>query len=276
MSEFFIWLSNNPNATSAFIVIFAILVIALILAYGIAFYQGREISIWSLKIGARPDKVSKPPTTNTGNKSLSEIETLVDIFGTEIKHNYQEMKKWNFEHYEQIANLAINELPIPECREFFRGLAQGSVIVPAKTKYEYGYECFRKAEKSVKTIHTGSMEFWNKDFGKRYFHENVQAIARDIEVYRIFALDDDDIKANLPIILEQERAGVKVLLINPKRLSATSEIMIIDERIVLIDEKTSGDYKHEKIIVNPTEVDGHKKEYNRLINLGRKIGDYQN
>ncbi len=274
MSEFFTWLSNNPIATTIFVISFAVLVGALVATYSVAFYQGREISFWPPKIGTKPEKV-KPPATKNENKPSSDIEILIDSISAEIKHDYQEMKKWKFEHYEQIANLAINELPLPQCRDFFRELAQGAVSVPAQTKYEYGFEAFGKAEKSIKTIHSGSMDLWNTNYGQRYFRENQQAVARNIEVIRIFALNDDDIKTHLSTILEQERAGIKVFLANPKRLDSFQECTLIDDRIALVHEKSEQKYQRERIVVNPVEVEGLRKEYSRLLSLCKKIGEYQ-
>jgi hypothetical protein len=239
----------------------------------------------------------------------SEIGTLIDSINGEIKLNYRKMKDWHFEHYEQIANLAINELSVPELREFFKGLANGVVVVPAKTKYEFRFKSFRKAQKTIMTVHMDSMEFWNKDFGKRYLQETQQAIARNVNVYRIFVLDDNDIKTHLPTILEQEQAGVKILLLNPKQLEQEQakvtvplvkpkrffqeqpevtvslvnpiqipniqEIMLIDDHIALLIEKSSENHKHEKIIVNPNEVNGIRQEYGRWWKLGRKTSDYK-
>ncbi len=50
MSEFFQWLSSNPTATITLTLAFGIFV----LIYLIAFFQGREISIWPPRIGPKP------------------------------------------------------------------------------------------------------------------------------------------------------------------------------------------------------------------------------
>lgn len=56
MDEFFKWLSSNPVATNILLITFGLLVASIISIYVIAFFQGREISFWPPKIGARPTR----------------------------------------------------------------------------------------------------------------------------------------------------------------------------------------------------------------------------
>ena len=62
MTSFFDWLSNNPIATTVFIVAFGSAVTCATLIYVIAFFQGREISFWPLKIGEKPSATRKTTT----------------------------------------------------------------------------------------------------------------------------------------------------------------------------------------------------------------------
>lgn len=59
VSEFFKWLTGNPFVTGS-LVVFLGVVVAL---YVVAFLQGRSISFWPPKIGAKPDK---PKTDQPG------------------------------------------------------------------------------------------------------------------------------------------------------------------------------------------------------------------
>jgi hypothetical protein len=56
MSEFFKWLSSNPTATTTVIFSFGFIVISIGLIFLIAFFQGREISVWPPKIGAKSNQ----------------------------------------------------------------------------------------------------------------------------------------------------------------------------------------------------------------------------
>jgi hypothetical protein len=62
MTTFFDWLSNNPIATTVFIVAFSSAVTCATLIYMIAFLQGREISFWPPKVGEKPSATIKPRT----------------------------------------------------------------------------------------------------------------------------------------------------------------------------------------------------------------------
>jgi hypothetical protein len=53
MEQFFEWLQSNPIAATVAIIAFAVLVASAPLMYIVAFFQGREISFWPPRIGAR-------------------------------------------------------------------------------------------------------------------------------------------------------------------------------------------------------------------------------
>jgi hypothetical protein len=57
VSEFFKWLSSNPEASTALIVSFGFLAISIALTYVVAFLQGREVSFWPPKIGAGANRI---------------------------------------------------------------------------------------------------------------------------------------------------------------------------------------------------------------------------
>jgi len=59
VDAFFNWLSSNPAATTTLVVAFGLIVVAVVAIYLVAFFQGREISIWPPKIGARPESKGK-------------------------------------------------------------------------------------------------------------------------------------------------------------------------------------------------------------------------
>lgn len=53
MDELFKWLAGNTFASNIFIISFGIVIISISLTYLVAFFQGREISFWPPKIGAK-------------------------------------------------------------------------------------------------------------------------------------------------------------------------------------------------------------------------------
>ena len=75
MDQFFTWLSQNPTAANTLIISFGILVSTTVLIYTVAFFQGRSISFWFPKIGARPIKNPTPSKKKT-KKERGEIENL--------------------------------------------------------------------------------------------------------------------------------------------------------------------------------------------------------
>lgn len=56
MDEFLKWLASNPSIATTLILAIGILIFATVLMYLVAFLQGREISFWPPKIGAKREK----------------------------------------------------------------------------------------------------------------------------------------------------------------------------------------------------------------------------
>jgi hypothetical protein len=75
MAEFFKWLSGNSIATNALLVSFVTLAALTGVVYVAAFLQGREISFWPPKIGAKPDK----PTTSRDSSQSTDIQIQVPL-----------------------------------------------------------------------------------------------------------------------------------------------------------------------------------------------------
>ncbi len=77
MLDFFNWLSGGSVSSIVFIVTICLLIFGIALAYAVAFFQGREISFWPPKIGAKPawKNTSKPKKWYRSNafKSISEV-----------------------------------------------------------------------------------------------------------------------------------------------------------------------------------------------------------
>jgi hypothetical protein len=59
MKEFFAWLSSNPSATTLLTIVLVVIAASVVLIYLVAFFQGREISLWPPKIGPKPATSAK-------------------------------------------------------------------------------------------------------------------------------------------------------------------------------------------------------------------------
>jgi len=176
-----------------------------------------------------------------------------------IAKDYDSVKKYNFEPYKKIANIAINQ-----CEEKLHDLASGSIYIEASTGMEQGLLAVRQATKDIKTIHIGSMEFWKSDFGKNYFEINRAAIKSGVTITRLFGLTTDSVASSIEILKDHQKAGIKVYIINPERID--HEFSIIDNRIWIdfaTDERR--DYSGEQIILASERVKMKVEEYEQLI-----------
>jgi hypothetical protein len=127
MTTFFDWLSNNPIATTVFIVAFGSAVTCATLIYMIAFLQGREISFWPPKVGEKPSATKNPKTPSRLPVSICEKNSpTVDIVFMPEPSSYGEY----LTEFEELYVLAINSrrLVTNHFGLLQRRLAQGATI----------------------------------------------------------------------------------------------------------------------------------------------------
>lgn len=74
VNEFFKWLSSNPVAATALIAAVGLIVIAIVLTYLIALFQGREISFWPPKIGGKSTSTQQAEKPRGSSSSQFENE----------------------------------------------------------------------------------------------------------------------------------------------------------------------------------------------------------
>jgi len=177
----------------------------------------------------------------------------------EMANYFEAIRKYNFDHYSRIAEIAIDE-----CKTRLREISSGSVVVPSRTAQAYGYLGIQQARRDIKVIHIGSMDFWNSDFGRKYFGLNREAIKRGVQITRIFALTPEEARVSVTTLREQERAGIRVLVVRPDRVD--HEFMIFDDRILVdfdVDEK--GGYRLERVVLDPAQVRRKVEEFQHLV-----------
>ena len=168
-----------------------------------------------------------------------------------IANNYETIRKYDFDHYIRLADTRI-----ADCITALNEIASGSVLIPAKSCNEYsGITAVEQAKHSVQAIHVGSMDFWKSNSGKKWLRANQIAVKRGIDIIRLFALTDKDVKDFVEILREQERARIRVLIVSPERID--HEYMVIDDRILIVIELDERKYyKAERIILDSAQVSG--------------------
>ncbi|HLO18791.1 MAG TPA: hypothetical protein VK206_28425 [Anaerolineales bacterium] len=71
MDNFFNFLASNPALIVSIISIIAVVILVIVIIYLVAFFQGREISFYPAKIGAKPDKTRGSKSGVSGNLTIS-------------------------------------------------------------------------------------------------------------------------------------------------------------------------------------------------------------
>lgn len=177
----------------------------------------------------------------------------------EIADNYIEIKKYKFGHYFNIAEAALDQ-----CQTKLRELANGSVLVMAKSGQDYGVQGIMDARQDMKVIHIGNMGFWSSDFGRKYLELNRLATKRGVQITRIFALTTEEIQDSIDVLIEQEKAGIRAFVVRPEKVE--HEYIIYDNQFLVdLDVDTTRDYRVERIVLDPTQVKKRIEEFQFLI-----------
>ncbi len=81
MSDFLIWLTNNPTASMTIITGITILLVAITLIYLVAFFQGREISFWPPKIGPQSASTKSIQEKSGSSENIGNQKELIFLKG---------------------------------------------------------------------------------------------------------------------------------------------------------------------------------------------------
>jgi len=84
MDTFIAWLSSIPGIEYFVYFLLAVLalgLLAIIVMYVVAYCQGREITFWKLKIGAKPDKPHDVKATGPAGTTQGELVIHLAVYG---------------------------------------------------------------------------------------------------------------------------------------------------------------------------------------------------
>ncbi len=181
----------------------------------------------------------------------------------EIANNYKVIKRYDYDVFSKVADANIEE-----CRIKITELASGSLRLVGNSVQEFGSIEFERAKKHIKVIHRDGMEYWNSDFGKRYFKRNLEALKRGVKIIRIFAITEEQARKYIDILKEQEAAGIDIKIMDPQFVNlADQDFLLFDDSILMLYETDAiHQYKIENVILYPQRVKRAVAEFDNLVN----------
>lgn len=205
--------------------------------------------------------------------NLSELfaDKLIGEKIQEIASFYIAIKKYEFEHYQKIANTTLDD-----CKTRLKELSSGAIIIDSETPISYGNRGKQYALQTIKVAWIGTMEKWKTEKGKKFLELDKAAIKRGVKVTRVFGITQQEARDFLELLKEQEKIGIQVSIVDPERIN--SLYMIYDDKI-LIDfsvnkDKTKRDL--EEIVVDPSRVIKKVEEFNNILfRYGKSIKQIQ-
>lgn len=251
--------SNIVNKDNLPTVILGIMGVVLFALAGLSYRQ--NVSEAHVRTALKNTRVQLLDATHLS--AVMSDTRFAELIG-ELAQSYAKIKRYAFDEYTEIALSSLRD-----CGSRFHEIASGEVrLAPAQVQ-EYGFVLFRQC-KSAKAIHLDDMDYWRRDFGRRHFAANLEALQKGAKITRIFALTDEEAHKNVAILREHEQAGIKVVILPPEKVP--EDFLIFDDRILIRYDKkerltTKDEHQNPKteyLILDDYKVKKAKEDFARL------------
>lgn len=199
-------------------------------------------------------------------KLLGKIEGIVN--------DYQRVKTWRFELFEQCAD---NELT--ECWDMMHSLAEGHMKVGDRSPFAFGASGIKYAKTSLKVVTTSGKTFWNNVHGETYLLANSDALKKGIKITRVFLNSSADLQDMYNVMKQQEDMGIDVYVLStdetPKQLH--EDFVIMDDRYLNKAEFTgTGRIMQWIQSIDPVDVEQSCKKFEIIMRSARKLATIPN
>jgi hypothetical protein len=195
---------------------------------------------------------------------MSLIQRIVD--------DYNKIKNHETRTFRSVAKNALTH-----CRDKIHSLVEGFIEVDVMSEFTFGRCGVNDVKKSLKLLQYATPSYWRTKLGEKYFLANVDAIQRGVEVTRIWLQDDKTLFEFRDIIEQQEKAGIKTLLVSsagvPKELQEDFDIAD-DQLVAKLNITKEGDSKSERLSVNPLEVQKARNIFDLLLRYASTPDEY--
>lgn len=171
MVEFIKWLSNNSVATGALIVVFGIVVFI----YLFAFFQGREISFWPPKIGAKPEKARDNISLKVTSKKRIEKLKFEEVPREWKAQIWKSDQGWHVENIEVYCTVHNLRLQVKTGKEDSRDARSNVLTTSFCSECQREGRCYQEHFPSGFALHS--------QFGWQSFAEEIKSqFIRKIEL----------------------------------------------------------------------------------------------
>lgn len=203
--------------------------------------------------------------------SLASDSWLFDIL-RQIVNDYRVVKTRNYDTYIRRMSAAL-----VECRDVVHSLSEGYLITDVLGQFSLGRRGINNAEKEIIAVQYANPSFWRTLFGEKYLESNEEAIKRGVKIVRIWIQSKEILTEYRDIINAQESKGIQVFIaethIVPHAL--LEDFAVMDSQLYIRLELTlDGHSKHERISIDPIEIERAKNNFDVLLRYVRTPSEY--
>jgi hypothetical protein len=167
---------------------------------------------------------------------------------------------------------------LTECADGLHNLVEGYMILRPLDEFSFGLKGIPEVRRSIQaTSYVDAESFWRSVAGEKYYQANVDLLARDVKITRVFIGDRDTLNRSRSFIARQKDAGIAVLLALVEEIprELCEDYLIADEVIVTQLQLTrEGVARTEKISIDPQEVRQSMNNFNRLVGGAHSYGEF--
>jgi hypothetical protein len=180
-----------------------------------------------------------------------------------LARDYEIIEGYDFELYRRIAIDSISQ-----CKQRFREIAAGAVVIPDMSVYHYNVEGIQQAQRSIKVTHISSLNYWISDAGQKFLEAGRAVLKRGIETTIVFAISDEQVQESRNILDMINKSKIRVFTTKPKRID--QEFMLIDDKVLLQYEYDKNeDIWKTRIILDSDEVDRAVVSWHHILDFAK-------
>lgn len=166
--------------------------------------------------------------TNTLSKKLYRDEWLYKHI-EEIVNDYQLIQMTWFEVFHQYAQDILIE-----SHNSIHSLAEGRMVVEARSPYNFGITGINYAEESLKAVTLSDNKFWSSVWGKNYLDTNAEVVKRGVQIVRVFMNTPEKLEELKEVFEKHLKAGIEVYTVSIDRADKQlhNDFIIMDNKFV--------------------------------------------
>lgn len=186
----------------------------------------------------------------------------------QLVEDYLTAKEWPFELFSRKAHHDLLK-----CADCLHSLAHGRTTVKPASSFAMGRRAAEMAENSLKAVSAEPLELWRTKNWQRGLRANADAVARGVQVIRVFVQDEETLSQFSDVLHDHLQADVEVFVVSPDELAANlvEGFLVVDDWLSVVFHMSSdGRLTAETVAIDPVGVEEAIDRFTVILRNARR------